>query len=75
MRRKHRLFWLENSAGNELSVGFDTRRSNWPYVYRFPFFIANAVEWLNPAMRRVSQLLVKQATRFARSDRPETGRR
>lgn len=39
-------------------VGFDTLESNWPLRVSFPIFIANAVEWLNPASARNSQLLV-----------------
>jgi Ca-activated chloride channel homolog len=40
-------------------IGFDTLESNWPLRVSFPIFIANAVEWLNPAHTRSSQLLVK----------------
>ena len=40
-------------------IGFDVLESNWPLRVSFPIFIANAVEWLNPAAARSGQLLVK----------------
>lgn len=48
-------------------IGFDVLESNWPLRISFPIFIANAVEWLNPANARGGQLLVKagDAFRFA----------
>jgi hypothetical protein len=54
-------------------VGFDPLESNWPLRVSFPIFVANAVEWLNPANTRGGQLLVKagEAFRLALS-RPET---
>ena len=30
-------------------IGFDTLQSTWPLRISFPMFIANAVDWLNPA--------------------------
>jgi hypothetical protein len=45
-------------------VGFDTLESNWPLRLSFPIFIANAVEWLNPANARNGQLLVKAGEAF-----------
>ena len=45
-------------------VGFDTLQSNWPLRISFPIFIANAVEWLNPANVRGGQLLVKAGEAF-----------
>jgi hypothetical protein len=45
-------------------VGFDTLESNWPLRVSFPIFIANAVEWLNPANVRGGQLLVKSGDAF-----------
>ena len=33
-------------------VGFDPLESNWPLRISFPIFIANAVDWLNPASAR-----------------------
>jgi hypothetical protein len=45
-------------------VGFDPLESNWPLRVSFPIFIANAVEWLNPANAKNSQLLVKAGDPF-----------
>ena len=39
-------------------IGFDTLQSTWPLRISFPMFIANAVEWLNPAATKSSQLMV-----------------
>jgi Ca-activated chloride channel family protein len=55
-------------------VGFDPLESNWPLRVSFPIFIANAVEWLNPANTRGGQLLVKAGEAFRLAlTRPETG--
>ncbi|HVY71772.1 MAG TPA: VWA domain-containing protein, partial [Verrucomicrobiae bacterium] len=43
-------------------VAFDTLQSTWPRRVSFPIFIANAIEWLNPASG--SQLLVKAGEPF-----------
>jgi len=45
-------------------VGFDVLQSTWPLRLAFPIFIANAVEWLNPANTRGSHLLVKAGDPF-----------
>ena len=45
-------------------IGFDILESNWPLRVSFPIFIANAVEWLNPANAKTSQLLVKAGEPF-----------
>lgn len=45
-------------------VGFDPLESNWPLRVSFPIFIANAVDWLNPANAKNSQLLVKAGDPF-----------
>ncbi len=45
-------------------VGFDVLESNWPLRVSFPIFIANVVEWLNPANAQTSQLLVKAGEPF-----------
>jgi hypothetical protein len=45
-------------------VGFDILESNWPLRVSFPIFIANAVDWLNPANARNSQLSVKAGDPF-----------
>jgi len=39
-------------------IGFDTLQSTWPLRISFPIFIANAVEWLNPASAKSSQLML-----------------
>lgn len=39
-------------------IGFDTLQSTWPLRVSFPIFIANAVEWLNPASASGAQLTV-----------------
>jgi Ca-activated chloride channel family protein len=41
-----------------LWIGFDIFDSTWPLRISFPIFIANAVDWLNPANTRSSELLV-----------------
>jgi len=54
-------------------IGFDVLESNWPLRVSFPIFIANAVEWLNPASTRNTQLLVKAGDAFRLPlSRPET---
>lgn len=45
-------------------VGFDSLESNWPLRVSFPIFIANAVEWLNPASTLNSRLLVRSGDSF-----------
>ncbi len=45
-------------------IGFDILESNWPLRVSFPIFIANAVDWLNPANARGGQLLVKAGDAF-----------
>jgi Ca-activated chloride channel family protein len=45
-------------------VGFDVLESNWPLRVSFPIFVANAVEWLNPANDRGAQLMVKAGDPF-----------
>jgi hypothetical protein len=45
---RRRVIWL----------GFDTLQSTWPLRVSFPIFIANAVEWLNPATAAAARLLV-----------------
>lgn len=42
---RQRLIW----------VAFDTLQSTWPLRVSFPIFMANAVDWLNPARARVAQ--------------------
>jgi Ca-activated chloride channel family protein len=45
-------------------VGFDTLDSNWPLRISFPIFIANAVDWLNPATSRAEMLSIQAGTPF-----------
>ncbi len=45
-------------------VGFDTLQSLWPYRVSFPMFVANAVDWLNPANAKSAQLVVKPGDAF-----------
>ena len=45
-------------------VGFDLLDSNWPLRVSFPIFVANAVDWLNPANEKSAQLLVKPGDAF-----------
>jgi Ca-activated chloride channel family protein len=45
-------------------IGFDTLQSTWPLRISFPIFIANAVDWLNPASEKASQLTVKAGEPF-----------
>jgi von Willebrand factor type A domain/Aerotolerance regulator N-terminal len=45
-------------------IGFDTLQSLWPYRVSFPMFVANAVDWLNPANAKNAQLLVKPGDPF-----------
>ena len=45
-------------------IGFDTLQSTWPLRISFPMFFANAVEWLNPAVAKSSQLLVHAGEPF-----------
>jgi Ca-activated chloride channel family protein len=51
---RHRIVW----------VGFDTLQSTWPLRIGFPIFVANAVEWLNPASVQASQMNVKAGMPF-----------
>jgi hypothetical protein len=45
-------------------IGFDTLQSTWPLRISFPIFIANAVEFLNPASAKNSQLFVRAGEPF-----------
>jgi hypothetical protein len=45
-------------------VGFDPLHSTWPLRFSFPIFVANAVEWLNPATVNASQLAVQAGNPF-----------
>lgn len=43
---RHRLVW----------IGFDLLSGTWPLRVSFPIFVANAVDWLNPATLRAERL-------------------
>ncbi|MFN7141217.1 MAG: vWA domain-containing protein, partial [Limisphaerales bacterium] len=45
-------------------IGFDTLQSTWPLRISFPIFIANVVDWLNPASARNNQLFVRAGEPF-----------
>ncbi|MBI1177528.1 VWA domain-containing protein [bacterium] len=45
-------------------VGFDTLASTWPLRVSFPIFIANAIDWLNPATSRAELLSVQAGMPF-----------
>jgi len=45
-------------------VGFDTLESTWPLRISFPIFLANVVDWLNPATAKAEQFLVKSGDAF-----------
>ena len=45
-------------------IGFDTLQSTWPLRISFPIFIANTLDWLNPATERASQLTVRAGEPF-----------
>lgn len=45
-------------------VGFDTLQSTWPLRISFPIFVANAVEWLNPASAAAAQMNIHTGTPF-----------
>jgi hypothetical protein len=51
---RQRLLW----------IGFDTLQSTWPLRISFPIFIANAVDWLNPATAKADQFLVHAGDAF-----------
>lgn len=40
-------------------LAFDTTQSTWPLRVSFPIFIANAVDWLNPAARRAERFQIQ----------------
>ena len=49
----------EQGGQRRLWIGFDTIRSTWPLRVSFPMFMANAVQWLNPAHSRSEGLNVQ----------------
>src|SRR5580658_3847716 len=45
-------------------IGFDTLQSTWPLRISFPMFIANAMDWLNPAATKSQQLMLHAGEPF-----------
>ena len=45
-------------------VGFDSLQSTWPLRIAFPIFVANAIDWLNPASANATHLMVKAGQAF-----------
>jgi hypothetical protein len=45
-------------------IGFDSLQSTWPLRISFPIFVANAVDWLNPASAQAAQMNVKAGAPF-----------
>lgn len=48
----------ELNAQRIVWIGFDTLQSTWPLRISFPIFVANAIEWLNPASDKAAQLSI-----------------
>lgn len=53
-----------------LWIGFDLLSSTWPLRVSFPMFVANAVDWLNPATVRSERLNLRAGDPF-RFDLPD----
>jgi hypothetical protein len=45
-------------------IGFDTLKSSWPRRSSFPMFMANAIDWLNPAAAKSQQLMLHAGEPF-----------
>lgn len=45
-------------------IGFDPLQSTWPLRISFPIFIANAVEWLNPASVKAAEIGLRPGEPF-----------
>jgi len=45
-------------------IGFDTLQSTWPLRISFPIFVANAVDWLNPASAAAERLTFRAGEAF-----------
>ncbi len=45
-------------------IGFDALQSTWPLRISFPIFVANAMDWLNPAAERASRLSIQAGDPF-----------
>ncbi len=53
------IFAGESGRQRVVWLAFDTLRSTWPLRISFPIFIANCVDWLNPATARAERFQVK----------------
>lgn len=45
-------------------IGFDTLQSTWPLRISFPIFVANLVDWLNPATANAARFQVQAGDAF-----------
>ena len=54
-------------------IGFDPLQSTWPLRISFPIFMANAVDWLNPASANSGLYLVQPGNAFRYALPPKTG--
>jgi hypothetical protein len=45
-------------------IGFDTLQSSWPLRISFPMFMANAMQWLDPATAKAGQLTLHAGEPF-----------
>jgi len=53
-------------------IGFDALASTWPLRVAFPIFVANVVDWLNPATERADALTVSSGEPFQLTFPPGT---
>ena len=60
---RQRLIW----------IGFDPLQSTWPLRISFPIFMANAVDWLNPASANSGLYLVQPGNAFRYTVPAKTG--
>jgi hypothetical protein len=60
---RQRLIW----------IGFDPLQSTWPLRISFPIFMANAVDWLNPASANSGLYLVQPGNAFRYAVPAKTG--
>jgi hypothetical protein len=60
---RQRLIW----------IGFDPLQSTWPLRISFPIFMANAVDWLNPASANNGMYLVQPGNAFRYTVPAKTG--
>ncbi len=45
-------------------IGFDTLQSTWPLRISYPIFLANVVDWLNPASAAAAQFSIRAGDAF-----------